>query len=111
MGTGCLQGLRNVGCWGWAEEEGDPVPSRGSWVSASGPGRQQAWSPEPSRTPGSEIQPGGSGHVDTQQGHSLVLVTTWFTRYPSGSSTLSPRELLGGVAAVPGELPLLLFVV
>ena len=26
---------------GW-EEEGDPVPIRGSWVSASGPGRQQA---------------------------------------------------------------------
>ena len=48
---------------------------------------------------------------DTQQGRSLVLVTTWFTRYPSGSSTLSPGELLGGGggAAVPGELPLLLF--
>ena len=46
---------------------------------------------------------------DTQQGHSLVLVTTWFTRYPSGSSTLSPGELLCGVAAVHGELPLLLF--
>ena len=35
------------------------MPSRGSWVSGSGPGRQ-AWSPEPSRTLGSEIQPGGS---------------------------------------------------
>ena len=46
---------------------------------------------------------------DTQQGRSLVLVTTWFTRYPSGSPTVSPRELLGRVAAVPGELPLLLF--
>ena len=53
----------NVCHWGWAEEEGDPVPSRGSWVSASGPGRKKAWSPEPSRTPGSEIRLGGSGHV------------------------------------------------
>ena len=46
---------------------------------------------------------------DTQQGHSLVLVTTWFTRYPSGSPTVSPGELLSRVAAVHGELPLLLF--
>ena len=38
-------------------------PSTESWVSASEPGRQQAWSPEPSRTPGSEIQLGESGHV------------------------------------------------
>ena len=52
----------------------------------------------------------GQVMFDTQQGHSLVLVTTWFTRYPSGSSTLSPGELLCGVAAVHGELPLLLFV-
>ena len=51
----------------------------------------------------------GQVMFDTQQGRSLVLVTTWFTRYPSGSPTISPRELLRGVAAVPGELPLLLF--
>ena len=46
---------------------------------------------------------------DTKQGRSLVLVTTWFTRYPSGSPTVSPGELLSRVAAVHGELPLLLF--
>ena len=46
---------------------------------------------------------------DTQQGCSLVLVTAWFNRCTSGSPPLSPGELLGGVAAMPGELPLLLF--
>ena len=51
----------------------------------------------------------GQVMFDTQQGRSLVLVTTWFTRYSSGSPVISPGELLGGVAAVPGELPLLLF--
>ena len=57
------RGSGNVPHWEWAEEEGDPVLSTESWVSASEPGRQQAWSPEPSRTPGSEIQLGESGHV------------------------------------------------
>ena len=62
---------------GW-EEEGDPVPMRGSQVSASGPGRQQAWSPEPSRT--QVLRSGQEGQVmfDSQQGRSLVLVTAWF---------------------------------
>ena len=51
---------------------------------------------------------------DSQQGHSLVLVTTWFARYTLGSPMFSPGELLGGVAAVRVELvmaklPLLLF--
>ena len=51
---------------------------------------------------------------DTQQGHSLVLVTAWFAMYTSGSPALSPGELLGGVAAVRVELvvakpPLLLY--
>ena len=41
---------------------------------------------------------------DTQQGCSLVLVTTWFTMYTSASPVLSPGELLGGVAAVRVEL-------
>ena len=57
------RGSGNVPHWEWAEEEGDPVLSTESWVSASEPGRQQACSPEPSRTPGSEIQLGESGHV------------------------------------------------
>ena len=98
---------------GW-EEEGDPVPMRGSRVSASGPGRQQAWSPEPSRTP--VLRSGQESQVmfDSHQGRSLVLVTAWFTMYTSGSPALSPGELLGGVAAVRVELvmakpPLLLF--
>lgn len=99
---------------GEREEEGDPVPMRGSRVSARGPGRQQARDPEPSRPPGSEIRPRGSGRVDSQQGRSLVLVTTWFPVYTSGSPALSPGELLGGVAGVRVELamaklPLLLF--
>ena len=51
----------------------------------------------------------GQVMFDTQQGRSLVLKTTWFTRYPSGSPTVSPGELLSRVAAVHGELPLLLF--
>ena len=51
---------------------------------------------------------------DSQQGRSLVLVTTWFAMYTSGSPALSPGELLGGVAAVRVELvvvkpPLLLY--
>ena len=41
---------------------------------------------------------------DTQQGCSLVLVTTWFTMYTLGSPMLSPGELLSGVAAVHVEL-------
>ena len=77
---------------------------KGSWVSASGPWRQQAWSPEPSRTP--VLRSGQEGQVmfDSQQGHSLVLVTTWFARYTLGSPMFSPGELLGGVAAVRVEL-------
>ena len=90
------------------------MPMRGSCVSASGPGRQQAWSPEPSRTPVLRFVQEGQVMFDSQQGCSLVLVTTWFTRYTSGSSTLIPGELLVRVAAVPGELvmaklPFLLF--
>ena len=77
---------------------------RGSWVSASGPGRQQAWSPEPSRTLVLRSSQEGQVMFDSQQGHSLVLVTAWFTMYTSGSLVLSPRELLGGVAAVRVEL-------
>ena len=51
---------------------------------------------------------------DSQQGRSLVLVTTWFAMYTLGSPALSPRELLGGAASVCVELvmakpPLLLF--
>ncbi|OWK03256.1 ANKRD26, partial [Cervus elaphus hippelaphus] len=64
------------------------------------------------RPPGPRVlRSGYAGHVkfDTQHGCSLVLVTPWFTRCTSGSSTLSPGELRGGDAAVPGELPLLLF--
>ena len=89
------------GVW---EEEGDPVPMRGSWVSTSGPGRQQAWSPEPSRTP--VLRSGQEGQVmfDSQQGRSLVLVTAWFAMYTSGSPSVSPRELLGRVAAMRVEL-------
>ena len=116
MRSGCFLGLREwVGAplGGW-EEEGDPVPMMGSRVSASGPGRQQAWSPEPSRTP--VLRSGQEGQVmfDSQQGRSLVLVTTWFAMYTSGSPALSPGELLGGAASVCVELvmakpPLLLF--
>ena len=90
------------------------MPSREAWVSAGGPGRQQAWSPEPSRT--LVLRSGQEGQVmfDSQQGRSLVLVTAWFTMYTSGSPVLGPRLLLGGVAAVRVELvmaklPLLLF--
>ena len=73
-------------------------------VSASGPWRQQAWSPEPSRTP--VLRSGQEGQVmfDSQLGCSLVLVTAWFVRYTSGSPTLSPGELFGGVSAVRVEL-------
>ena len=99
---------------GGKEKEGDPVLMRGSQVSASGPGRQQAWSPEPSRT--QVLRSGQEGQVmfDSKQGCSLVLVTTWFAMYTSGSPVLSPGELLGGVAAVCVELvmakpPLLLY--
>ena len=76
---------------GW-EEEGDPVPMRGSQVSASGPGRQQAWSPEPSRTP--VLRSGQESQVmfDSHQGRSLVLVTAWFTMYTSASPALSSGE-------------------
>ena len=77
---------------------------RGSWVSASGPGRQQAWSPEPSRTPVLRFVQEGQVMFDPQQGRSLVLVTAWFMMYTSGSLALSPGELLGGVAAVCVEL-------
>ena len=89
------------GAW---EEEGDPVPMMVSWVSASGSGRQQSWSPEPSRTP--VLRSGQEGQVmfDSQKGRSLVLVTAWFAMYTSGSPSLSPGELLGGVAAVHVEL-------
>ena len=88
---------------GWEEEE-DPVPMRGSRVSASEPGRQHAWSPEPSRT--QVLRSGQEGQVmfDSQEGRSLVLVTAWFTMYTSGSPVLSLGELLGGVAAVCVEL-------
>ena len=88
---------------GW-EEEGDPVPLRGSQVSASGSGRQQAWSPEPSRTP--VLRPGQEAQVmfDSQQGCSLVLVTACSAMYIWGSPALSPGELVGGVAAVHVEL-------
>ena len=81
---------------GW-EEEGDPVPMRGSRVSANGPGRQQAWTPEPCRTP--VLRSGQEGQVmfDSQQGRSLVLVTAWFAMYTSGSPTLSPRSSLVGL--------------
>ena len=41
---------------------------------------------------------------DSQQGRSLVLVTAWFVMYSSGSPALSPRELLGRVAAMRVEL-------
>ena len=96
-----LPGVQRMGAPGgvW-EEEGDPVPMRGSWVSTSGPGRQQAWSPEPSRTP--VLRSGQEGQVmfDSQQGRSLVLVTAWFAMYTSGSPAVNPRELLSGVAAV-----------
>ena len=46
----------------------------------------------------------GQVMFDTQQGHSLVLVTTWFTRYTSGSPMLSTGDKLCGVAAVRVEL-------
>ena len=88
---------------GW-EEEGHPVPMRGSRVSASGPGRQQAWSSEPSRTLVLRSSQEGQVMFDSQQGRSLVLVTTWFVMYTSGSPVLSPRELLSEVAVVPVEL-------
>ena len=83
-------------------------------MSASGPGRQQAWSPEPSRTP--VLRPSQEAQImfDSQQGCSLVLVTAWFAMYTSESPALSPGELLIGVAAVHVGLvmvnpPLLLF--
>ena len=81
---------------GW-EEEGDPVPMRGSLVSANGPGTQQAWSPEPSRTP--VLRSGQEGQVmfDSQQGCSLVLVTTWFMMYTLGSTALSTRSCSVGL--------------
>ena len=89
---------------GW-EEEGDPVPMRGSRVSASGPGRQQAWSPEPSRTP--VLRSGQESQVmfDSQQGRSLVLVTAWFTMYTSGSPLrVSRAQLRGGSCSVGLQL-------
>lgn len=85
---------------GW-EEEGDPVPSRESWVSAGGQGRQQALSP-----PGPQVLRSGKvGQVvfDTQQGCSLMLVAIWSTMYTLGSSTLSLGWLLSRVVAVHGE--------
>ena len=88
---------------GW-EKEGDPVPMKGIWVSASGPGRQQAWSPEPFRTLVLRSDQEGQVMFDSQEGRSLVLVTAWFTMYTSGSPVLSLGELLGGVAAVHVEL-------
>ena len=88
---------------GW-EKEGDPVRMKGIWVSASGPGRQQAWSPEPFRTLVLRSDQEGQVMFDSQQGHSLVLVTAWFVMYSSGSPALSPRELLGRVAATRVEL-------
>ena len=57
------------------------MPSRGKLGGASGLGRQQAWSPEPSRTPILRSCHVGQVTFDTQQGCSLVLVTTWFSRY------------------------------
>ena len=57
------------------------MPSRGELGGASGLGRQQAWSPEPSRTPILRSCHVGQVTFDTQQGCSLVLVTTWFSRY------------------------------
>ena len=93
-----LPGAQRMGApGGGLEEEGDPVPMRGSRVSASGPGRQQAWSPEPSRTP--VLRSGQEGQVmfDSQQGHSLVLVTAWFMLYTSGSPALSPRTCSAGL--------------
>lgn len=85
---------------GW-DEEGDPVPSRESWVSAGGQGRQQALSP-----PGPQVLRSGKvGQVvfDTRQGCSLMLVAIWSTMYTLGSSTLSLGWLLSRVVAVHGE--------
>ena len=67
-------------------------PQQGELGGASGLGRQQAWSPEPSRTP--VLRSGHVGQVtfDTQQGCSLVLVTTWFSRY----KWVSHAQPLGG---------------
>ena len=80
---------------------------------ASGLERQQAWSPEPSRTP--VLRSGHVGQVtfDTQQGCSLVLVTTWFSRY-KWVSHAQPWGALSRAAAECGQLmmvklPLLLF--
>ena len=72
-------------------------PQQGELGGASGLGRQQAWSPEPSRTP--VLRSGQEGQVmfDSQQGRSLVLVTGWFAMYTSGSPTLSPRSSLVGL--------------
>ena len=74
-----LPGAQRMGApgGGW-EKEGDPVPMKGIWVSASGPGRQQAWSPEPFRTLVLRSDQEGQVMFDSQQGRSLVLVTAWF---------------------------------
>ena len=77
---------------------------QGELGGASGLGRQQAWSPEPSRTPVLRFVQEGQVMFDPQQGRSLVLVTAWFALYTSGSPAFSPGELLSGVAAVHVEL-------
>lgn len=106
MRSGCFQGPRE---WVPLEvggrrkvrpsaHEGEPGECKWAW-EAAGP---EPWA---SRTPGSEIQPRGSGHVwHSARAPLLVLVTAWFTMYTSGSPALSPGELLGGVAAVRVEL-------
>ena len=73
---------------------------QGELGGASGLERQQAWSPEPSRTPVLRSSQEGQVMFDSQQGRSLVLMTAWFAMYTSGSPAISPRELLSGVAAV-----------
>ena len=86
---------------------------QGELGGASGLGRQQAWGPEPSRTPVLRSGPVGQVAFDTQQGCSLVLVTTWFSRY-KWVSHAQPWGALSGAAAECGQLmmvklPLLLF--
>lgn len=69
-------------CWGrdGSRRKENQCPA-GELGGASGPGRQQAWSPEPARAP--VLRSGEVGQVpewDTQPGRSLLLVTTWFSR-------------------------------
>ena len=79
----CSRGLGNGCCWGWVGG-GGPVPSRGSWVGASGNGEQKSTGPEHPRTPKFWVVARESGRVLTwakssacAHSHSASHVPPW----------------------------------